>query len=152
MTRPQYFLGRLVLAALALAAATQPLQAQTLPTETLHVRFFQITAEIAQTNAQRTKGLMGRQSLPPSHGMLFVFEQAEQQCFWMRNTPLPLTIAFVADDGKIVNFADMTPFSEQAHCSAKPVKYALEMEQGWFKKRGVLVGDAITGGPIKPRQ
>lgn len=146
------FLGRLLMALVATGAFAQTSQAQTLPTETLHVRFFQITAEIAQTPDQRAKGLMDRQSLPPSHGMLFVFEQTEQQCFWMRNTPLPLTIAFIADDGKIVNFADMTPFSEQAHCSARPVRYALEMEQGWFKKRGVLVGDPVTGGPIKPRQ
>lgn len=145
-------LSRLLMALMATGALAQSAWSQTLPTETLNVRFFQITAEIAKTPNQRTKGLMGRQSLPPSHGMLFVFEQAEQQCFWMRNTPLPLTIAFIADDGKIVNFADMTPFSEQAHCSAQPVRYALEMEQGWFKKRGVLVGDPITGGPIKPRQ
>lgn len=145
-------LSRLLMALMATGALAQNAWSQTLPAETLNVRFFQITAEIAKTPNQRTKGLMGRQSLPPSHGMLFVFEQAEQQCFWMRNTPLPLTIAFIADDGKIVNFADMTPFSEQAHCSAQPVRYALEMEQGWFKKRGVLVGDPITGGPIKPRQ
>jgi hypothetical protein len=131
--------------------AAWPLAAQPLPVESLNVRFFQITAEIAQTPNQRAKGLMGRQSLPQNHGMLFVFEQAEQQCFWMRNTPLPLTIAFIADDGKIVNFADMTPFSDQAHCSAKPVRFALEMEQGWFKKRGVLAGDAITGKPITGR-
>lgn len=146
------FLSRLLMALMATGALAQNAWSQTLPTEILNVRFFQITAEIAKTPNQRTKGLMGRQSLPPSHGMLFVFEQAEQQCFWMRNTPLPLTIAFIANDGKIVNFADMTPFSEQAHCSAQPVRYALEMEQGWFKKRGVLVGDPITGGPIKPRQ
>lgn len=150
--RPRHFLHQLLISLIAFVPIAQAAQAQTLPVETLNMRFFQITAEIAQTPNERAKGLMGRKSLPPSHGMLFVFEQPEQQCFWMRNTPLPLTIAFIANDGKIVNFADMTPFSEQAHCSAKPVKYALEMEQGWFKQRGVLVGDVVTGGPIKARQ
>jgi len=67
---------------------------------------------------------MGRRTLPLNYGMLFVFERPERQCFWMRNTPLPLTIAFIGDDGAIVNFADMEPFSEQAHCSEKPVRYA----------------------------
>lgn len=128
-----------------------PAWSQSLPVETLSVRFFKITAEIAQAPEERARGLMGRQSLPPNHGMLFVFEQSSQQCFWMRNTPLPLTIAFIAEDGKIVNFADMTPFSEQPHCSSSPVKFALEMEQGWFKRRGVLVNDVIQGGPIGRR-
>jgi uncharacterized protein len=118
--------------------------AQGLRTETLGIRFFQVTAEIAQTPQERAKGLMGRESLPPNHGMLFVFEAPQQQCFWMRNTPLPLTIAFIDAQGKITGFADMAPFSDQTHCSTVPVPYALEMEQGWFKKRGVLVGDSVT--------
>lgn len=122
-----------------------------LATDTLTIRFFQITAEIARTPAERAKGLMGRPSLPASHGMLFVFERPERQCFWMRNTPLPLTIAFIDDDGAIVNFADMMPFSDEPHCSAKPVRFALEMERGWFKQRGVLVGDAVNGASIKAR-
>jgi uncharacterized protein len=118
--------------------------AQELRTETLSIRFFQVTAEIAQSPQERAKGLMGRRSLPPNHGMLFVFETAERQCFWMRNTPLPLTIAFIDAKGRITSFADMTPFSEENHCSTVPVPFALEMEQGWFKKRGVLVGDSVT--------
>jgi uncharacterized membrane protein (UPF0127 family) len=125
--------------------------AQTLPVTNLTVGFFQITAEVAEKPEERAVGLMGRRSLPPNHGMLFVFEQPSQQCFWMRNTPLPLTIAFIAEDGKIVNFADMVPFSEQPHCSAKPVKFALEMTRGWFQQRGVLPNDVIQGGPIRPK-
>ena len=121
-----------------------------LPTETLSVRFFQITAEVAQTPEARNQGLMHRRSLPANHGMLFVFDRPERQCFWMKNTPLPLTIAFIASDGRVVNFADMQPFSETPHCSAAPVMFALEMEQGWFARRGVLAGDVITGGPIRP--
>lgn len=135
-----------VMAALATPLAPMPVQAQ-LRTETLTIRFFQITAEIAETPAQRTRGLMGRASLPPNHGMLFVFEQSDRQCFWMKNTPLPLSIAFIDDAGRIVNVADMQPLSEQTHCSSTPVRFALEMEQGWFQKRGVLVGDAVTLPP-----
>ena len=137
--------GRLAL--LLLCAAIGQAHAQ-LRTEVLQARFFQITVEIADTPASRTQGLMGRPSLPNNHGMLFVFERPERQCFWMKNTPLPLTIAFVADDGRIVNFADMQPFSEQPHCSAAPVRFALEMEQGWFTRRGLLVGDILTGKPL----
>ena len=112
---------------------------------TLAVRFFQITAEVADTPALRTRGLMGRQSLPPNHGMLFIFEQPQQQCFWMRNTPLPLSIAFLDDEGRISSTADMQPLSEATHCSQVPVRYALEMEQGWFAKRGIQPGEMIRG-------
>jgi uncharacterized protein len=118
--------------------------ASDLPRATLTIRFFEVTAEVAATPADRARGLMGRQSLPVNHGMIFVFESAERQCFWMKNTPLPLSIAFIDDSGAIVNIADMQPFSEAPHCSARPVRYALEMEQGWFKKRGVLVGDTVA--------
>lgn len=92
---------------------------------------------------------MGRQSLAPNHGMIFVFESAEKQCFWMKNTPLPLSIAFISERGLITNIADMQPFSEESHCSNQPVRFALEMEQGWFKKRGVLVGDKVEIPPFK---
>lgn len=120
-------------------------------TGVITVRFFQVTVEIADTPASRAQGLMGRRSLPANHGMLFVFERPEQQCFWMKNTPLPLTIAFIGNDGAIINFADMEPFSEEAHCSDKPVRYALEMAQGWFKARGVLTGDRVSGpSPMRP--
>jgi uncharacterized membrane protein (UPF0127 family) len=112
---------------------------------TLGVRFFQITAEVADTPALRTRGLMGRQSLAPNHGMLFIFEQPQQQCFWMRNTPLPLTIAFLDDEGRISSLADMQPLSDATHCSQIPVRYALEMEQGWFAKRGIQPGEIIRG-------
>ena len=114
---------------------------------TLGIRFFQITAELAETPAQRTRGLMGRTFLPPNHGMLFVFERPERQCFWMKNTPLPLSIAFVDDEGRIVNIEKMQPFSEQTHCSISPVRFALEMEQEWFFQRGVQPGEQVRGLP-----
>lgn len=135
-------------AIVALALGTAQQLAHASDTTTLAIRFFQVTAEVARTPAERARGLMGRQSLPVNHGMLFIFEEPERQCFWMRNTPLPLTIAFIADDGAIVNFADMEPLSEEPHCSAKPVRFALEMERGWFKKRGVLIGDRISGAAL----
>ena len=86
----------------------------------------QIDAQVAQTPAQRQTGLMFRREMPQHEGMLFVFEQPATQCFWMKNTLLPLTAAFVADDGTIVNLADMKPQTEDSHCSTKPVRYVLE--------------------------
>ena len=81
--------------------------------------------------------------------MLFVFAQPRQQCFWMKNTLLPLTAAFVADDGTIVNLADMKPQSTDSHCSTKPVRYVLEMNQGWFAQRGIRAGAKLDGAPFK---
>jgi hypothetical protein len=121
----------------------------TLPTVKLTAGIHVITAEAATTNRTRTIGLMHRERLAPNHGMLFVFEDKSQQCFWMRNTPLPLTIAFIEDDGTIVQFADMAPRSEFSHCSQKPVRYALEMEQGWFAKRGIAAGAKLGGLPSR---
>jgi len=88
--------------------------------------------------------------MPPHEGMLFVFEQPSMQCFWMQNTLLPLTAAFVADDGAIVNLVDMKPLTTDSHCSAKPVRYVLEMNQGWFAKKGIKAGFRLTGAPFKP--
>jgi uncharacterized membrane protein (UPF0127 family) len=134
---------------LSLPAAAQSVPQPRLRTETLQVRFFQIVAEIAETPQQRMLGLMGRRSLGAGQGMLFVFDAPEVQCFWMKNTPLPLTIAFIGPQGRVVNMADMEPLSEQSHCSREPVRFALEMERGWFRQRGILEGDAVTGGPIR---
>jgi uncharacterized membrane protein (UPF0127 family) len=116
-----------------------------LPVKTLGAGMHRIQAEVAATNTSRSRGLMFRKELAPNHGMLFVFEQANVQCFWMRNTPLPLSIAFILDDGTITNIADMAPMTENSHCSTAPVRYTLEMEQGWFAKRGITAGKKITG-------
>ena len=101
-----------------------------LPRVKLSAGMHQIDAQVAQTPAQRQIGLMFRREMPQHEGMLFVFEQPAPQCFWMKNTILPLTAAFVADDGTIVNLADMKPQTEDSHCSAKPVRFVLEMNQG----------------------
>ena len=122
-----------------------------LPTVKLTAGIHVITAEAATTFQTRMVGLMFRERLAPNHGMLFVFEDKAQQCFWMRNTPLPLTIAFIDDDGSIVQLADMKPFATADHCSQKPVRYALEMEQGWFTKRGLAPGARIKGLPATSR-
>ncbi|RXM21847.1 DUF192 domain-containing protein, partial [Citrobacter sp. AAK_AS5] len=84
-----------------------------------------IDAQVAASPQERQIGLMFRRDMPQHEGMLFVFEQPATQCFWMKNTLLPLTAAFVADDGTIVNLADMKPMSEDSHCSARPVRFVL---------------------------
>ena len=112
---------------------------------------YRIDTQLATTEREREIGLMFRKEMPQQEGMLFVFEIPGVQCFWMRNTILPLTAAFVADDGTIVNLADMQPMAEDSHCSAKPVRYVLEMNQGWFKSKNIQVGSKISGAPFQPR-
>ena len=109
----------------------------------------QIDTQLAMTPIERQIGLMNRPSMPTHEGMLFVFEQPSKQCFWMKNTLLPLTAAFVADDGTIVNLVDMKPQVLDSHCSTKEVRYVLEMNQGWFAKRGIKAGSKLTGVPFK---
>lgn len=108
-----------------------------------------IDAQLAATPEQRTVGLMHRQEMPAHEGMLFAFEEATVQCFWMKNTLIPLTAAFVADDGTVVNLEDMKPQSTESHCSKKPVRYVLEMNQGWFSKKGVKAGFKLGGKPFE---
>jgi uncharacterized membrane protein (UPF0127 family) len=104
-----------------------------------------LDVQVAQTPEQRAIGLMNRQSMPEHEGMLFVFERSDTQCFWMKNTLLPLSAAFIDNNGNIVNIEDMKPQSLDAHCSARPVKFVLEMQQGWFKKRGLKGGSHLKG-------
>ncbi|MDC8770897.1 DUF192 domain-containing protein [Roseateles albus] len=120
---------------------------QSLPAIKLGAGMHVISAEVAQSPEQRAIGLMNRPSMGANEGMLFVFEEANPQCFWMKNTLLPLSIAFIADDGSVVNIAEMKPQSLDSHCSTKPVRYALEMNQGWFAKRGIKAGSKLTGRP-----
>ena len=122
-----------------------------LPRVRLSAGMHLVDAQVAATNATRATGLMFRKEMPQAEGMLFVFEQPTMQCFWMKNTPLPLTAAFVADDGTIVNLVDMKPQTTDSHCSAKPVRYVLEMNQGWFGKKGIKAGFKLAGTPFDPR-
>lgn len=123
-----------------LPAAAQDQPQPTLPIETLQAGIHLIKAEVASQPQQRATGMMFRTAIEPNHGMLFVFDQKAGHCFWMRNTLVPLSIAFVDDDGTVVNVADMEPRSEASHCPERAVRYALEMEQGWFARRGVGPG------------
>ena len=131
-----------------LACNAQPHPQMDLPRVQLTAGIYLIDSQVATTPEQRTIGLMFRQTMPTSEGMLFVFERAAQQCFWMKNTPLPLTAAFLADDGTIVNLANMDPQTTDAHCSKTPVRFVLEMRQGWFDKRGIRAGLKLHGTPF----
>jgi uncharacterized membrane protein (UPF0127 family) len=133
---------------LAFPAFAQDAPQPRLPTATLTAGMHQIQAELAVTDQQQMMGMMFRREMGASEGMLFVNAAKGLRCFWMRNTYIPLSIAFLDDDGTIVNLADMQPLSETSHCSARPVRFALEMRQGWFDKRGIRPGMRITGGPI----
>lgn len=135
------FAGTFAQAQPAAAAASQP--QLDLQRATLQAGRQKISVQLARTPQQRQTGLMHRRSMPQQEGMLFVFDQPGVQCFWMKNTLLPLTAAFVDDDGTIVNLADMQPQTETSHCSARPVRYVLEMNQGWFKRHGVKAGTRL---------
>lgn len=150
MAHPWRRLPLLWLAAAALSAAAQNGQPQNLPTTTLTVGMHNIKAQVAIAPEQRQTGLMYRPSMPTQEGMLFIFDEPSIQCFWMRNTLIPLSIAFLADDGTVVSMADMQPQNDTSHCSTRPVRFALEMNLGWFAKRGVKPGTRIGGPPFKP--
>ncbi len=130
------------------SALAQDAPQTNLPRVKLSAGMHLIDAQVAQTSDQRTIGLMFRKDMPQHEGMLFVFEQPSGLCFWMKNTLLPLTAAFVADDGTIVNLADMKPQTTDSHCALKPVRYVLEMNQGWFAKRGFKAGSKLGGPPF----
>ncbi len=104
-----------------------------------------IQAEVAANDPQRQQGLMFREKMPTNSGMVFVFEEPMKQCMWMKNTLLPLSVAFIDEQGRIVNIEDMQPKSLDTHCSTKPVKYALEMNVGWFKQKHIKPGMQIDG-------
>lgn len=120
-----------------------------LPVVPLTAGMYAIQAEVAANDAAREQGLMFRKSMPPNAGMLFVFEEKAGHCFWMKNTDLPLSIAFLADDGTIVNIEDMKPHTEDNHCPKAAVRYALEMNQGWFAQKGIRPGAKIGGLPAR---
>lgn len=135
-----------LVAGLGLPVAAGAQQApQRLATVNLTAGMHNIVAEVAKTPREREIGLMFRKQMAMHEGMLFIFEAPATQCFWMRNTYLPLSTAFVADDGRIVNIEDMAPQTENSHCSTQPVRYVLEMNQGWFAKRGLKAGFKLSG-------
>lgn len=136
----------IVLLACAGSAVAQAPQGKSLQ---LSAGMHLIQAEVAATEAQREQGLMYREKMPANAGMLFIFGNPATQCMWMKNTPLPLSVAFIDADGKIINIEDMQPHTLDSHCSAKtvPVRYALEMHLGWFKQRNIKPGMSIGNLP-----
>jgi uncharacterized membrane protein (UPF0127 family) len=142
-----YFLSASFASLLAtpLAVQAQDAPQMNLDRIKLSAGMHRLDVQVAATPEQRQTGLMFRKDMSQHEGMIFVFEQPTQQCFWMKNTLLPLSAAFIADDGTIVNIEDMKPLSLDAHCSAKPVRYVLEMNKGWFDKKGIKAGSKLQG-------
>jgi uncharacterized protein len=136
-------------AALSIAALASAQEGpQKLPQIRLNAGIHVINAELATTPEEREIGLMNRPAMEANDGMLFVFERPGQQCFWMKNTLIPLSVAFLADDGTIVNLDDMQPQTLDGHCSARPVRFVLEMNKGWFTRRGIKPGSKLRGAPF----
>ena len=133
------------IAALLLALSVFGAARAELPVIELTAGMHRIHAELADSFPARTQGLMHRKSLAPNAGMLFVFDQSSIHCMWMKNTLIPLSVAFVDDSGAIINIIDMQPHDERSHCATKPARYALEMERGWFARRGIKPGMKLRG-------
>ena len=132
---------------LALALAASPALAQQMPVVQLNAGMHLIRAEVAADYATRMTGLMHRASMPSNAGMLFIFDEATTHCMWMKNTLLPLSVAFIDERGAIINVEDMAPQTEDSHCASRPARYALEMNRGWFAARGLKPGSRIGGIP-----
>ncbi len=135
---------RALLAALALALLPAAAQAG-LPVVDLSAGMYLIRAEVADTDPARMQGLMYRKALADNAGMLFIFDESGRYCMWMKNTYVPLSVAFLDEHGAIINVEDMAPQTENSHCAARPARYALEMNRGWFAKRGIGAGIEIRG-------
>ena len=135
----------LALASMFAAPGTRAQGQLPLPTIQLQIGLYLIKAEIAVNHVSRMQGLMLREKMGANEGMLFVFPERDRQCMWMKNTLLPLSVAFLDDAGVILNVEDMKPQTEDSHCSAKPARYALEMNLGWFKAKNLKPGTRISG-------
>jgi uncharacterized membrane protein (UPF0127 family) len=132
-------------AAFLLAVPILAAAADDAPTRTLTIRDHKLEVEVASTPQTRALGLMNRFSLRTDHGMLFVFETPQPLAFYMKNTYVPLSIAFVDARGRILNIEDMRPLDESTHWSKGQALYAIEMRQGWFASKGIGPGDAVVG-------
>ncbi|HEX7646021.1 MAG TPA: DUF192 domain-containing protein [Noviherbaspirillum sp.] len=141
----------LIRAGLAAAlVASHPVVAQQpthFPVISLNAGIHVIRAEVAASDADRQQGLMFREKMGPNEGMVFLFEGPASVCMWMKNTLIPLSVAFLDENGKIVNIEDMQPQTTDSHCAKKPIRYALEMNQGWFRQKNLKPGSIIEGLP-----
>ena len=131
--------------ALVLAIGMSSCGGSGMPTTQIFVDGTAMRVEVAATEAHRTQGLMHRDKLGSNQGMLFVYEEAKVLGFWMKDTRIPLSIAFLDDQGEILRLADMPPLTTERTSSLYPAKYALEVNKGWFDEHGVEVGDNVTG-------
>jgi len=122
---------------------TSAVQSQSLFKIPLYLNDKEIWAEVAKTPQERAKGLMGRKHLGPQEGMLFIFENEDYHAFWMKDTLIPLSIAFIDKEGRIVRITDMKPLTLESHSPPAPILYALEMRKGWFSDNGIKVGDIL---------
>lgn len=143
---PRSTFTRRLVASAALLLAGAPAFAQTaLPLAELGAGMYRIEAEVAHTFETRQTGLMNRTTMPLHRGMVFVFPEARAHCMWMKNTLLPLSVAFVDERGRVINIEDMQPQTADNHCAAGPARFALEMNLGWFAERGIKAGDTLRG-------
>ena len=135
-----------VAAVLAWTAVLLPLPVRgELPVIRLNAGIHVIRAEVANSFETRARGLMYRKTLAANQGMLFVFPGLERHCMWMKNTPLPLSVAFIDEGGEVVSISEMVPHSEDSHCAARPARFALEMSKGWFAGKGIRPGAKLRG-------
>lgn len=116
-----------------------------MPRTDLTLGFYRVDAEVAATPQDRMQGLMQRRQMGEHQGMVFSFTFADRHCMWMKNTLLPLSVAFLDEQGVILNIENMQPQTESNHCAAKPARYALEMNQGWFAQKGIRPGMRVGG-------
>ena len=147
LPKPKQFFFSLAAIVCVLSTAAPAQQNVGLPTIELKAGIYRIQAELADTPKAREVGLMNRTSMPTNSGMLFIFEQKAGHCFWMNNTKIPLSIAFIADDGKIVNIEEMQAGTTNNHCPKAAIRYALEMNKQWFSERIIVPGTVIQGLP-----
>ncbi|MDR1463393.1 MAG: DUF192 domain-containing protein [Azoarcus sp.] len=142
---------RMAAMTIATAAFAAGAAAAQMPQASLRAGKHSIEAEVAANEANRRLGLMYRGNLPEGRGMVFVFTSDALICMWMKNTLIPLSVAFIDHEGRIINIEDMAAQSEDNHCAAKPARYALEMNQGWFAKHGIKAGDTVEGMKSLPQ-
>jgi uncharacterized membrane protein (UPF0127 family) len=136
---------RAALGCLLTLAASLCLAQARLPVAELTVGMHVVRAEVAARDQDRQQGLMFREKMGPNEGMLFVFDEPGRVCMWMKNTPLPLSVAFLDDQARIINIEDMAPHTLASHCASRPARYALEMNQNWFRQKNIKAGTAIGG-------
>lgn len=149
MTTNSAFPTSMLFASILAITATPAFSQQTaqFPVVSLTAGIHVIKAEVAAREAERQQGLMHREKMGPNEGMLFLFPAPAGVCMWMKNTLIPLSVAFIDESGKIINIEDMEPHTTDSHCAKKPVRYALEMNRGWFKQKNIKPGSAIEGLP-----